>query len=101
MKVFDVLSTMNPDALTSIQLETFSEPIAFGKVAFESRWTNIFEFGLTFKSNRIGRCFLSMQGALTLWDIGFSTVTNYYAKPPAKSSRRKWCKSKGNSVTAI
>lgn len=32
MKVFDVLSTMNPDALTSIQLETFSEPIAFGKV---------------------------------------------------------------------
>ena len=30
MKVFDVLSTMNPDALTSIQLETFSEP--FGKV---------------------------------------------------------------------
>lgn len=31
MKVFDVLSTMNPDALTSIQLETFSEPIAFGK----------------------------------------------------------------------
>ena len=70
-------------------------------IAFESRWTNIFEFGLTFKSNRIGRCFLSMQGALTLWDIGFSTVTNYYAKPPAKSSRRKWCKSKGNSVTAI
>lgn len=33
MKVFDVLSTMNPDALTSIQLETFSEPIAFGKVS--------------------------------------------------------------------
>ena len=32
MKVFDVLSTMNPDALTSIQLETFSEPIVFGKV---------------------------------------------------------------------
>ena len=32
VKVFDVLSTMNPDALTSIQLETFSEPIVFGKV---------------------------------------------------------------------
>lgn len=32
MKVFDVLSMMNPSALTSIQLETFSEPIMFGEV---------------------------------------------------------------------
>ena len=33
MKLFDVLSKMNPDSLTSIQFEGFAEPIMFGKVA--------------------------------------------------------------------
>lgn len=32
MKVFDVLSIMNPDALASIEFANFSEPIVFGKV---------------------------------------------------------------------
>mgnify|MGYP001035908127 FL=1 len=32
MKVFDVLSTMNSDALTSIEFENFSEPIVFDEV---------------------------------------------------------------------
>lgn len=32
MKVFDVLSTMNPDALTSIEFADFSEPIVFDEV---------------------------------------------------------------------
>ena len=33
MKVFDVLSTMNPDALTSIEFADFSEPIVFDEVS--------------------------------------------------------------------
>lgn len=33
MKVFDVLSAMCPDALTSIEFEDFSEPIVFGEVS--------------------------------------------------------------------
>lgn len=32
MKVFDVLSTMNSDALTSIEFADFSEPIVFDEV---------------------------------------------------------------------
>lgn len=32
MKVFDVLSTMNSDALTSIEFANFSEPIVFDEV---------------------------------------------------------------------
>ena len=33
MKVFDVLSTMNPDALTSIEFADFSEPNVFDEVS--------------------------------------------------------------------
>lgn len=32
MKLFDVLSKMNPNALTSIEFADFSEPIMFGEV---------------------------------------------------------------------
>lgn len=32
MKLFDLLQTMNPEALTSIEVEGFTEPLLFGEV---------------------------------------------------------------------